>query len=65
LGIEEVLHGQEFAKVREAKTQKTQPLGWVSESVAHERDPDYPATGGGSGRRAREVMPEAIRAELA
>jgi len=45
-----------------AETQKTQPSGWVFGKVTHERDPDYPAGNGVSGRRARDVMPEAIRA---
>ncbi|CDF61880.1 hypothetical protein XFF4834R_chr23580 [Xanthomonas citri pv. fuscans] len=43
--------------------EKTQPGGWVFD-VGTANAPAYPAKMWDSGRRAREVMPEAIRAAL-
>jgi hypothetical protein len=45
------------------KNEKTQRVGWVRRGAKKLRS-GYPAKGEVSGRRARDVMPEAIRAEL-
>jgi hypothetical protein len=47
------------------KNEKTQHAGWVRKVATTVLRPSYPVKGEVSGRRAREVMPEAIRALFA
>ena len=63
LGIEEVLHGGQRSCWLAWRKQKSPARGWAF-PVTNRRRPAYPAEMCGSGRRAREVMPAAMRAEV-
>src|SRR5690606_1709761 len=64
LGVEEVFHrGREKGEGRRGKAETKKPSAGLGFSWMQGRVRSYPA-GGNSGRRAREVMPAAMRAEV-
>src|SRR5690606_9330289 len=65
-GVEEVVHGRwrkEAGEGRRGKAETKKPSAGLGFSWMQGRVRSYPA-GGNSGRRAREVMPAAMRAEV-